>query len=663
MRKQPPNQIVDRDKLYITYDENSKGSVVSQYKQPRDFSNAVYHTRAADTNIVNRAPYSPGTYENSRPFAGLPYFFRDIVYSCRSAYYTVGVVRNVVDLLTDFVCEDIKIIHGDKKTEAFFKVWSKKIGLYDVVTEFAKHLLIDANVVIRRSTAKLNTIVGDQWKEQAEKEAQTVAKPDIKLYKERLPLGKGEIPIKYSFLNVAALEWVDEDGGKITGSRQLAFKVGSNLVKKIKGSESDLLSQFSNTLKKEDLDALEKTGEYKIDMTKVHFASVKKDSWQDWAVPYMYSVLSYIKYKERLYQLDMAATDGTINPIRLWKIGDHKEKILPADGAISRLAEILNNNPGGGPVDIIWDSMIEMEAFYPPIAEIIGSEKYDQVDKDILVGLGVPEVLLGGKGANFSNSFIQLKTITERVKYIRHQIKHWLEQEVKLLCETMEIDTLPLVRFGQMNLEDENTTKKLIVDLLDRGIISVEAVLDAYGEDFVIEIDRKKREKNIFKQNSFEVKSPFDQKETPLGGSKGRPPKTKETQKRSTRTPKPRRSTASIIPAAIERVKKLDELLTKIYLEKNNIANARKLTNANTDEINCLRIGILSTLDLQAMLDEMYVIEALKNIKPCKVLIAKVNEMIKAHMAQNGEMSLNDRLVVEAVTWSALKEEQNEVQN
>lgn len=641
----------NKDRLYSLMEANQR----IHANTARDISALSHRTMVtrATAEIVNRSPYYPGTYEASRPFAALPTSFPTIIYNCRTAYYTVGIVRNVIDLLTDFICEDIKIIHGNKKDEAFFRVWAKKIGLYEVVTEFAKHMLIDANVVVKRTTAKITSAVGEQW-DQEIKDEQALAKPDVKLYKQKDELKKNEIPIKYSFLNVAALDWDGSEIGQLTGQKTLVFRVAPKIINTMRANSEVLREQLSSNVTMEEFDAVLKTGKHKIDMSKVYIGHVKKDSWQDWAIPYLYAVLKDLMFKEKLRQLDIAATDGTINPIRLWKLGAHKEKIFPESTAIDLLADLLKNNPGGGPYDIIWDDMIDMKDYYPPIDKILAKGKYDEVDKDILVGLGVPEVLLGGDGANFSNSFIQLKTITERVKYIREQISVWLEKELKMLCKAMEIKTMPKVRFGQMNLEDENTTKKLIVDLLDRGIISVEAVLDAYGEDFTIEMDRIRREKPILKSVDVEIVGPFTQNDEPPKGKLpgGRPIKKVETQQRKQRKPKPRRSFAHGLFTAFEKVNELDKILTEIYLKKNKLSNARKLKNEDIKLIDKLRANILPSITPDTELTQDVVLEILADLKIDNNFVDILDEQLKAYVEQkNGELSFNDKKSAETTAW------------
>ena len=239
---------------YITYDAANKDNVLAKYGQNQAFDkNFVYKTNAASTNVTTRSPYYPDTYVRERPFDGLPVNFKDIVYACRSAYITVGVVRNVFDLLIDFTCEDIKIVHPDKKQEAFFAVWAKKVNLIEIVAEFVKHFLIDANVVVKRSTAKLNIPVQTQWEGEISREQNSMAAPDSKLYKQKKQVHNKEIPIKYSFLNIANLEWVEEDeAGNPLKEKQLAFKLGSRVLKRLRSSDNTFLQQFANYIQQQD---------------------------------------------------------------------------------------------------------------------------------------------------------------------------------------------------------------------------------------------------------------------------------------------------------------------------------------------------------------------------------------------------------------------------
>ena len=50
---------------------------------------------------------------------------------------------------------------------------------------------------------------------------------------------------------------------------------------------------------------------------------------------------------------------------------------------------------------------------------------------------------------------------------------------------------------SQIQDEEKKAEKMLMIQLLDRNIISIEAVLEAFGEDFTIELERLRDEQKI----------------------------------------------------------------------------------------------------------------------------------------------------------------------
>lgn len=617
-------------------------------------SNTVQHTTSASLDdIAIRPGFYPSDYFRRRPQDMLPIRFVDIITACRISYLKVGVIRNVIDMMTDLSCEGLNIVHPDKKIEAFFRVWSKKVNLKNVVDEFVRHLLIDGNSVIKRNTAKLTKPVEQQW---TEKETMAV---DTKVYKNPKAASR-EIPISYNCLNVGLLIWLPHDA---EGKKQLAFRTTSKILDAARNPNDPfklmLLQNVPADIRSIVGDNTD-SGVIKLDMEKLYVGYSKKDSWQDWAPPFLYCVLSDLQFKDKIRQAELSAMDGWINVIRLWKLGDHKEKILPAEGAIEKLVNILESNTGGGAIDIVWDSMIDMKEFYPPVDKMWGEEKYLQVNKDILIGLGVPEVLLGGAGANFSNSWIQLKTIMERLKYIRERVTEFLNPEFELICQAMNFDTVPKARFNHMNLEDENVARKLIVDLLDRGVVSVEAVHNVYGEDFMLEVERIKSEKDEFKKAGIEVLSPIKQvpptsiniggkskkaKAPGIGG--GRPNKSIDTQ-RKVKKPKPRMALALLGNDAIDYI---EENVLPAYMADMNVSNARKLTNKQRDILNDARLIALSCINPNDDLANLNLLERLENPNYSVVAYIK-NEVAQYTADKQSTPTLNQRKRLEALAWS-----------
>src|SRR3954471_14076870 len=85
----------------------------------------------ASTEPRVRSEFNRYDYYSQRPHDIIPKKFPDIIRACRAMYLRTNVVRNVIDMMTDFACEGLKIVHPDKSVEAFFKVWAAKVKLAD----------------------------------------------------------------------------------------------------------------------------------------------------------------------------------------------------------------------------------------------------------------------------------------------------------------------------------------------------------------------------------------------------------------------------------------------------------------------------------------------------------------------------------------------------
>lgn len=611
-------------------------------------SNGLYPYKDVVKDVDVRRGFDRRDYNLFRRNEQIPTKFKDIVKMIRTFYYRSGVIRNVVDMMVDFACEDLRFLHPDKKIQAFYETWKRKINLASAVEEFAKRILLECNVAAKRVTAQLTVPVQNQ----------VFAAADIKLKVEKPIVDSKEIPWGYIFLDVANLDWQGNDFSGFSKSKKLVYPIPQKLISLYQSVNKDQFAKdVIDSLPADVKDALANQKRLvQLDNDKIYISQVKKDSWEPWAVPFLYSVLPDILFKEKLRQADISALDGVINVIRLWKLGDHKEGILPNQAVVDKLINILNSNTGGGAMDIVWDSLIDMQDFYPPVDKILGSEKYDQVNQDILIGLGVPEVLIGGKGANFSNSFIQLKTLIERLQSVRSKIIEWLEFETKLIKDAMGFDSVPKIVFSQMNLRDENIEKQLITGLLDRGIISPEAVLEVYGKDFEIELERIKEQRKEFKDSGLEIKSPFDK--TPLASNKnGRPPATQDVSRKQ-RKAKPR--TASIIDGS-EIIAMFDDVVVPLYMETAGLTNARQLTNTQKEEINSLRVACLTCINsIEDLTEEKLIQIASGKQKYDSSFINYITDAISEYTINKGkEPTLAQRKQIEAASWALYLGEKN----
>ena len=80
---------------------------------------------------------------------------KDKIKVCLDKYRSIGLCKNIIDLMSDFISEGVAFSHHDKSQERFWQEWCKKINLVDRSERYANNLLKSGLVVLRRSFGKL----------------------------------------------------------------------------------------------------------------------------------------------------------------------------------------------------------------------------------------------------------------------------------------------------------------------------------------------------------------------------------------------------------------------------------------------------------------------------------------------------------------------------
>ncbi len=630
--------------------KSSKGQLYSKISSANISKHALPEHNVRISSPENASLYT--TAENIRLKSGfnkldkqrqnsgctIPTEHQDIVAMTQAIYKKMGLIRNIIDLMADFSSEGLNIKHPVKKQQRFYRSWAKRVDLQGRAHDFMKLLLRDANVIVRRRNAELPPeiikLMSSKSSIKAEKLLQIVTDEKPEKVKVDDRKDKSEIPWRYTFLNPVMIEKVGGAAAKFFNGNDLAMRIPKELANSIRNPKTDIEKDLQNKLPQEVIDAVKKTrggggSLILLDPTKIYIDYYKKDDWEDWGTPFLYGIFDEITLKEKMKLADMSALDGVINTIRLWRLGDHKEKILPNPNAVNKLLDILQHNQGGGVLDLVWDSMIDLKTEYPPVDKILGDEKYTSVNRDIVQGLGIPNALLGGVDLatrNAETAFVQLKTLIERLEYIREKCLTWINGEFKRVADAMGFKTTPFVSFGTMSLRNEAAEKQLMIQLVDRGIVSVEAVHELFGTNFVIELQRIRDEQNIrdAEPNILEKGNPYfrplsilqlqhefqlelnklksgdnpngDQPNDEGDNSSGRPPNTVDTNPRDKKT----QPVLSVYKTLAENyMKKIDKIIDPLYVKSKNIKNIRFLTKEQSVELEKVKRHILATITLK----------------------------------------------------------------
>ena len=643
----------------ITWQDNdpaSKTTAMSQMSEnissytgvPKAYGNHYRNFIDIEPNRSVKPGFTSRDYYAFRPDEAVPHQQRRIIKMCMDAYDKVGIIRNIIDLMGDFGSQGIQIVHRDKSVEKFYQQWFRSVNGKERSERFLNNLYKTGNVIIYRSYANITPKLKDYMKALAN---------DIKVEVPSAP--PNQIPWRYNFFNPLTVKMKDGNLSLFMGLQNYTITTNSFFDKFRAG---DIPSHVLETLPpviKQSLIKGEKDIPLDPERLSIHY--YKKDDWRQWANPMIYAILDDIVMLEKMRLADMSALDGAISNIRLWTLGSLDHKILPNKSAINKLRDILASNVGGGTMELVWGPELSFQESSSEVYKFLGSEKYTSVLNSIYAGLGVPPTLTGmaNNGGGFTNNFISLKTLLERLQYGRDQLIKFWEKELEIVRKSMGFRYKAHIQFDQMTLSDEAAEKNLLIQLADRDIISQETLLERFKEIPQIENIRLKREiskretsgppkaspyhnpnhqqdlekmdkqsqinlkqekekqKNITKQNTnIEIKE------------SGRPPNTQDNGPRKKRvdTIKSNPGVAELLLWSDKSWDLISDVITTAYIKCNDKKNLRQLTKSQIKELENLKIDVFTNIDLLKKIDNNDIIKILKSGKRANASFLKLME-------------------------------------
>jgi len=502
-----------------------------------------------------------GGFTYLKRFSSNAAFNHSIIAQCHMAYLGYGIVRNIVDLYSDFATEGIEIDHPDQSVRNFYRTWARKVGLEERCHNMFLNLFVGGNVFVHRRWATLeenekramkrsdaSESIGDalvvrgkskdttidgretnfidwflskkgtEYVNNLTKSKKTISATPPSATEEVLPENQAkQIPWGYTFLNPLQMEM---RGRKIRGDSywimaidkrdalDVARGLGMRSSQDLGTTEVNIPREFLSRIQAYQGSGAGYAAEIKLSTEELSVVQAPgKWDWFDWAVPFVFPCLRALYYKDCLRTMEIRACQSIINAVFLYKLGNLEKGFPAEDEHFERLADMLQMP--GSVMNILWNDQITAEVIQPSVEGIFDIDKHDSADRDIMTALGVPEVLIGGKGGNFSNSYIAVATVLERLESYRNIVKSWLMGELKVIADAMGFQKLPTIRFGRTSLQDEKAYQAFITGLYDRNILSADTVLHEIETDVETEAAKMREENAIREEGVLEVRGPF----------------------------------------------------------------------------------------------------------------------------------------------------------
>lgn len=636
----------------ITWNDNdstSKTNAFSQFSESIDAYGGLMKSQGStyrhfidiEPNRSVRPGFNQSDYYAFRPNEAVPNQQRRIIKMCMDAYDKVGIIRNIIDLMGDFGSQGIQIVHQNKSVERFYQQWFRSVNGKERSERFLNNLYKCGNVIVYRSYAQITPELNQYMKSLAK---------DIKV--EVPNLTQNQIPWRYNFFNPLTVKMKDGNLSLFMGLNNYTITTNSFFDKFTSGDiPSHVLETLPPTIKRSLMNGQK---DIPLDPERLGVFYYKKDDWRQWANPMIYAILDDIVMLEKMRLADLSALDGAISNIRLWTLGDLEHKILPNKAAINKLRDILASNVGGGTMELVWGPELSFKESSSEVYKFLGSEKYTSVLNSIYAGLGVPPTLTGmaTNGGGFTNNFISLKTLVERLQYGRDQLVRFWEKEIEIVRKSMGFRYKAHIHFDQMTLSDEAAEKNLLIQLADRDIISHETLIERFKEIPQIEKIRLKREikdrdndaypdkagpfhnanhkkdlEKIQKQGDINMK--IRDKQQKQQKDNGRPPLKQDEGPRKQRTEQPRSKpgVAELFMWASNAWDHISATISHAYISSSNKKNLRQLTKADVQTLESLKLDVFTNLEpFEAVTDELIVSSLSKNIKTSKSFLETLKE-------------------------------------
>lgn len=495
--KDDPHVGARTENAIIPYDRKLAEKAIAQVEP---IYRGDYGLGLSTGNRTIRQTDNRAEYELFRPITNIPKKQRDIIGACMNAYHRIGILRNVIDMMASFGCQGIQVVHPIKSREKLYKYWFRTVRGPERSERFLNGLYRAGNVIVKRSMAKLSA--GDLRDLQ-----RGYASLDADTSYERAPKPRrNEIPIDYTFLNPSSIEMAGGDLATFLGHPVYILRIPRPIITLIKTPKTPTEKEMVADLPEFIRGPIQAGEAYiRLDNDKLSVCHYMKDDWQQWALPMTYSILADLILYEKMKLADMAALEGAISHIRIWKLGDLKNNIQVGPALYQKLNDMLLSNIGGGAMDLIWDAAIDLIETKTDVSNFLGAAKYEPVLKAIFAGLGIPQSLSGGtgQGAGFTNNAISLKTLIERLTYGREQLDSFWHYELRILQEALGDKQPAHIIYDNMSLYDEAAEKMLWFQMYDRHLVDDSTMQEKFGlipDVIQMRIKREEKQRNVGKK-------------------------------------------------------------------------------------------------------------------------------------------------------------------
>ena len=442
-------------------------------------------------------------------------------------YKTAGQYGTVIDTLTNFASKGFKNDVDDPDIKLFYDTWNEDIGFQETVEKIFFDLFRVGMVRTFKTVGKFDPRLKPENFQQItnQKNAASAFKTTAEMQKimadkefaaAKKIWSKSFVPINYTILNPSM---VIIDGPLMFDQTETllkpeAFSEVREMMKNISKASAEQRS-FISKLPKELKDQIQKNKPVKLPRELVGKCDYRKQDYERYPLPRLTRAMDSLKYKDSLQKADYSTLDGITNYILKITIGNDTHPVT-SQSELETVAALFDTPSKS--FDIVWNHTLDIEKVtFPEISQVLGQEKFMQVNDDLSQAYGVTRALLDGTlQGNAKSVELAAKSFSEEVNYARRCVRRWINNEYEEVALAMGFDRYPIVRFDENALKDEIMMMSVVQGMIDRRIISYETGIEKLGMDFNTELANMKQEAALVQAGILGIiGSPYNPKALP----------------------------------------------------------------------------------------------------------------------------------------------------
>jgi hypothetical protein len=221
----------------------------------------------------------------------------------------------------------------------------------------------------------------------------------------------------------------------------------------------------------------------------IHIAK-KAAAYVPRGTPMVTSVLKYLLMEDKLMLLLMTFVDRNMFPIKLWKIGDAAQGLMPTKRQIQEFRTLLIQAMNDPDFNIVTHPFISA-SFETPVGKIENLLPYFEfLYKRILIGLFASDEFMKGSVSPHASAAVSAKLVMARYSAFRNRIETIIKRKIFLPIAIARkyIDEnghpiLPMLKWKTRDILNAQTERDMLMRLRDKGEIPFKVLADIFDLD------------------------------------------------------------------------------------------------------------------------------------------------------------------------------------